>query len=110
MEILNDRLIINAKRSEEIAFIATFDSQVLLLSDFDSIRSEVKEIMDVKVKALVEPEITFVGNDITFLIPGRHAEKLPSKVFFDVKGVTGSEVVVLLEGEINIEPTVTKIF
>lgn len=110
MIINNNKLIINQKRSESINFVIDLDSEELRFTDYNEIKSDVKNINNIKGNVLINPVINVTASSLTYYISSKDAEKLPNKVFFDIKGIIGEDVEVIMEGEIYISENTTKIF
>ncbi|ERM82374.1 hypothetical protein P872_18425 [Rhodonellum psychrophilum GCM71 = DSM 17998] len=111
MQIINNKLIFNIKRSESIDTIISLGTVgEFKISDFDVIKSDVKALNNIDGNIIYSPVLILNGEELSFSIPSSITEKLPNKSYFDIKGNIGDTTIILLEGEINISNNVTKVW
>ncbi|MBW3469085.1 hypothetical protein [Arthrospiribacter ruber] len=111
MEVVNNRLIINQKRSEPINIIIELDSEELDFNFYDSFKSEIRVTNSFRGTVIYSPVVTLEeDNQLNFFIPSSVIEGFPRKTFFDIKAINGEDVKVLIEGEISITDNTTKIY
>ncbi len=117
MEIKNNKLIIKLKRSEFFKTIITFESNfengqnTFSFNDYDSLQSTIKDINDIDSCIIASPIINVLDDlNVEIIIDSKVSEKINNLSYFDIKGIIGEVVYIILEGEIYITENTTKIF